>query len=730
MSEQMSRSLRRKQSFILRHRTFFIVLTSILTVILLGISITSTIIVKHFDDQTAMLKIANMNKDIEQSLTIQDANGQNLVENEKIIKYKQSKIGKDQNISQLYLDTIVATEDHSFYTRFTKGYSIKGTLGAVASQVKSKITKKQAGRGGSTIEQQLAKMIVFGEANDNSVGDKIVQIIDGHKLAQNYSRNQILASYINQLHLTPSTIGVKAASMQLFKNDLTDTSKTDPKNVAQIAFMAGLGQSPSTYENMFDKYGKSRTKTILGIMVSNKLISEKVYKDTLNYVNSKEFTLQSSVSSQTPDSYKSYISKTKSEIADMNLPSNSVITVKTWTTKEILDQMYQINKGQVPSNPSIPLNYIEHPESLTAISAVDTKTGHILALSTNSDNPQTPYVGQRSSGSSIKPLLDYAPALEYGQITPYSKMRGSSFTTQGWNVVNYGGANYGSINASKALGMSLNTAAVQAFEYTTQSQKESIMSPLGLSKYNADPNGYNVVRSIDYPTNTLAMASAYSAIGNDGVRIEPTTIDTINVDGKEIKKSDSESQRSMSSSTAKDLVQMLQNVTEPGGSEPYAAPQYIGLKGGTYAVKSGLSNYESSVPGSETKSPDAWMNLTSPSISVSAWIGSPSYTDSRFGVTSAPASAENSARVYLLNNAVRTLMQGRDNGSFTWSGQVMHNTKEKSNVPSLSKINDQSLKSFKPKNPEITKDRQKSYDDMQNQVNSQQDRVNATYTGQ
>lgn len=720
-----NRKDRIKQNFFIRHRVFFLTASTLLLLGTTAATATTFVVAKKYSPDSSMLKIKNMNKDIVQSLTIKDNNGKDLVANNVVMKYKQAKIGQGQNISDLYLKTIVDTEDNTFYTRKTAGYSIKGTLSAALSQVKSKITgNANVGRGGSTIDQQLAKIIVFGEGNANSVGDKIIQIIDARKLAKNYTRNEILSSYINQLHLTPSTVGVKAASMKLFGNDLTNSDKNNPKDVAQVAFLSGLGQAPSTYINDFDKLGKARTKIVLGIMLENNLINKNQYKDSLKFVNSEDFKINKSSSSGIDPQYQSYISKVKSEISDMHLPSNSNIEVKTFATKEKLDELNKIVNNQGEHDSSIPYNTIEHPDTLAAISAIDTKTGHIIGLATNSNNPETPYVGNRSSGSGIKPLLDYAPALEYGKLQPNSIMNGNSFTTQGWNVQNYGNAQYGKIDASKALGASLNTSAVQAFEMTNQQQKDSIMSPLGLSEYNSG-DSFNVVRSIDYPTNTLAMASAYSAIGNDGVRVEPTTIDTVKVNGKELKLKQKESKRSMSSNTAKNLVSMLQNVVEEGGSEPYAGPQYTGLQKGSYAVKSGLSNYASSVQDGSGKSPDAWMNMTSGDISVSTWLGSPSYNDAKYGITAYPSSMENNGRVYLLNNAIKTL-KTTDNPQFNWTGTVMNNSQTVKEIPVINQVDKSDVKKFGPKIPQVSKQTQEQEKQTQDQVNSTQQRIDQT----
>ncbi len=262
---------------------------------LLSVSIGGYIISKRYSPYSSLLEIQNIDQKITQSFVILDRNDEVLDKNAEIIKFDPIQYEPSWNISQLYLDTLLAVEDYSFYSRKTNGYSIKGTVGAAVSQVKRKLGKNVISRGGSTIEQQLVKIMVFGTNNKKSMSDKIVQLIDARKLALKYNRDDILKAYLNELRLTPNTVGVKAASIELFGNDMSEIDINDPKQIAQVAFMAGLGQSPSSYVQDFEKSGKARTQTVLSIMKENNLISESLHTQAVGIINSEEeeFTLKS-----------------------------------------------------------------------------------------------------------------------------------------------------------------------------------------------------------------------------------------------------------------------------------------------------------------------------------------------------------------------------------------------------------------------------------------------------
>ncbi|MGX7014449.1 transglycosylase domain-containing protein [Vagococcus silagei] len=716
-----------------RRRIILNILLMIALLIVLSISIGGYIIGKRYSPYSSLLEIQDIDQKITQSFIILDNNDKPLDENTEIVKFDPIQDKPKWNINQLYLDTIIAVEDNSFYTRKTKGYSIKGTLGAVVSQVQRKLGKDVVSRGGSTIEQQLVKLMVFGSNNKNSISDKIIQLIDARKLATKYDRDDILKAYLNELRLTPNTVGVKAASIELFGNDMSKIDTNDPAQVVQVAFMAGLGQSPSTYIQDFSKSGKVRTKTILSIMEENELINNDMYKKALAVVDSdkEEFTLKSYKQKGTLKEYQAYISKVKDELSQLNLPKNMTITVKTYADGEQLKELHKIAMGTYPQDERLPNGYIEHKESLTGISVIDTQTGHIIGLATNSDNPLIPYTATRSSGSTIKPLLDYAPAVEYAGMTPDTIQNGSSFTIADWKVKNYGNQNFGKVKASYALGLSINSAAAEAFKMTTDQQKNSMMEPFGLNSYNPHGASYTAEQSINYPTNVFALSSAFSTFGNDGVRVEPTTIKSIQIDSGPIKLAEPERKRAMSSSTAKTMVSMLKEVTGSNGSEPYGGPRYTGFDQDTYVMKSGLSNFESSVPNSSNKSPDALLAMASPEISIATWIGSPGYRDAKYAPTSFPHDTANRGRLYLMNSAFKVMMEGRTAKKFEFGNEkLIHDDEANRLIPNLDKIADDDLDDVDIENRKIDKQESEKFDSLEKEYNKTKDKLDRTYKGE
>lgn len=664
-------------------------------------------------NQAQQLQIKLPTTSLSRNTTILDANNKPLQQGKNILLFEPVKLsGEKKNVSDLYSKTLVAVEDDTFYTRKTQGFSISGMASAGYTYIKDKLKKTGGVRGGSTIDQQLVKNIALGGANaEETLQRKAVELIDARSLASRYSREEILSAYINSLRLYPDTMGVNAAYFNIFGEKLPTEDKYDAQSLNKLAYIVGMGQSPSIYFQQFETYGKQRTKVVLGVMLEKGLITQEQYDAAIK--NLPEFKLKNTTVNGISKDYQAYIAEVNSELSSLSLPSNSDVVIKTYATKEQLEELSAIANGTAPSQRPVPNDEI--PQGcLTAISAVDTKTGHILGIATNSDNPLIPISAERSSGSSIKPLIDYAPALEFGAMTTNSKLNGNATTySDGTPLNNYGNFNYGQVTAGYALGNSLNTAAYQAFMMTSTSQKNQIMKPLGISS----PN-YLESDSIGYNISTLQEASAFTAIGNDGVRVVPTSISSIKVNGKEFPLQKQESVRAMSSTTARSLQQLMQNVTQPNGSEPNAAmPQW----NNAYAVKSGLVGFDedktneinSRVGAAVMPSSDAWLAATSTGVTVSAWIGTPDLSGSTY-IVGGGAYPENNGRVYLLNNTMLTMNANRNVTPFVFTGQKLQQKKSLSDLPekvkNISKAELARGYKYNPTMPSVPKDKQEWYD--------------------
>jgi len=169
--------------------------------------------------------------------TITDKNGDIIyADTEKI-----AQPAKLDELPELYTKGLVAVEDANFWK--SSGWSPKGVLQGVLGR-----------RGGSTIEQQLIKNTYYnGGRGYDTITRKIHELFLAIQMDHNLSKEEILTYYINKLELGEGTIGAKAAMRIYFDKSPEQLSEKTPENIAQLAYIAGLGQAPTTY-NLYNGY--------------------------------------------------------------------------------------------------------------------------------------------------------------------------------------------------------------------------------------------------------------------------------------------------------------------------------------------------------------------------------------------------------------------------------------------------------------------------------------------
>lgn len=169
-------------------------------------------------------------------------------------------VGYD-NISPELIRATVAIEDRRFYDH--SGVDYIGLVRAAVSQFDNDLLKS----GGSTITQQLAKNL-YGMF-DGSWDRKSTEFFIARYLEKHYSKNEILALYVNVINYGNNYTGIYEASMGYFD--------TDPENltIAQASLLAGIPQSPNNYELVYHfAQAKQKQYAVLKAMADCGYISE------------------------------------------------------------------------------------------------------------------------------------------------------------------------------------------------------------------------------------------------------------------------------------------------------------------------------------------------------------------------------------------------------------------------------------------------------------------------
>lgn len=165
---------------------------------------------------------------------------------------------KYEDLPQHLVNALIATEDERF--REHSGIDARGTLRAVFSAGSS--------GGASTISQQLAKNLFHGSSGSTNklfrVIQKIKEWIIAVKLERQYTKNEIIAYYLNTVDFVSNAYGIRSASNIYFAKEPKDLT------VEEAAVLVGMLQAPSRYNPRFNQErAQTRRNVVLGQMEKN-----------------------------------------------------------------------------------------------------------------------------------------------------------------------------------------------------------------------------------------------------------------------------------------------------------------------------------------------------------------------------------------------------------------------------------------------------------------------------
>lgn len=166
------------------------------------------------------------------------------------------------NLSDNYINAVVAVEDHRYYDHGPIDFI------AIARAFYTNIRDNEFDEGGSTITQQVAKNVIFNQ--DKNIIRKVGEIFGAYDLEKNYSKNEILALYVNSSYFGDGYYGIYEASMGYYKKDPKDLT------LDESTMLAGVPNAPSVYAPTVNPdLAKKRQKHVLNKMIEYGYISEK-----------------------------------------------------------------------------------------------------------------------------------------------------------------------------------------------------------------------------------------------------------------------------------------------------------------------------------------------------------------------------------------------------------------------------------------------------------------------
>lgn len=573
------------------------------------------------------------------------------------IERKETKL---ESVSPFVIDAVFATEDEYFAQH--EGIVPKAIFRGLLQDV----TNSDNQTGGSTLTQQLIKNQIL--TNEVSYERKAKEMLLAMRIEHFMTKDEILEAYLNIIPYGRNSNGQNIAGIETAAGGIF-ALKAAKLNLPQAAFIAGLPQAPFAYtpfksggglkEQEFLQPGINRMKTVLFRMKETGYITEQQYNEAIVYDITKDFRepvmranerypyLTQEIQNRTVDILAEIIAekdgvdaerleqedklREKYSILATRSMKNDGYRIYSTVNKDLYDKMNEVGNDfesygftytrEVKDSHSGEVEFAEDPVQVGAI-MIENSTGKILSFigGRGHEHQALNHATQafRQNGSAMKPLLVYAPAIEYGVIGAGSPVVDVKFSVKQangsmWTPSNYTKSmEYGIIPAREALSKSLNLATARLYRDILDRRPAEFLDKMGISKLL--PGDY-VNPSTSYGGMTVGMSveentNAFATFANGGQFIDAYIVEKIeDMDGNIVYQHEIEPVDVFSPETSYIVTDMLRDVVKTGGTGSQVTQN---MKFNTdLAAKTGTTQGYG----------DAWLVGYNPNVSLGVWLG-------------------------------------------------------------------------------------------------------------
>ncbi|WP_284777803.1 transglycosylase domain-containing protein [Agrobacterium sp. lyk4-40-TYG-31] len=462
-----------------------------------------------------------------------------------------------EDMSPYLPQAVMAIEDRRFYSHF--GIDPLGLARAIVTNVVSGRTVQ----GGSTLTQQLAKNLFLSP--DRTMERKIQEVLLSFWLEQKYTKDQILAMYLNRVYFGSNAYGVEAASRRYFNKSARDV------NLGEAALLAGLLKAPSRLSPARDpQAAEERAQVVLQSMRDVGFITEDEIKTAM---------------SQPPTKAKRFWSGAEHYAADMVLDEVRML-VGDVKQDLVVDTTIDLDLEKEADKALSDVLKSEGKKlgaSQAALASID-GTGAIRAVVGGADYAQSQFNrasrAKRQPGSAFKPFV-YIAALENG-LTPNSIRNDAPVKIGKWTPENYDQKYRGEVTLATALANSLNTIAAQLVMEVGPDRVAQVAHRMGIE---SDLQANASIALGTSEVSLLELTSAYAPMMNGGFKATPHIVKRItDADGKVLYENKYDNPpRVLSEGVAATMNSMLTGVINEGTGKAAR------LKGWQAAGKSGTT---------------------------------------------------------------------------------------------------------------------------------------------
>lgn len=545
-------------------------------------------------------------------------------------------------IPQTLIDVTVAAEDKRFREHHGVDWlrTIRSTLGYFGGS--SRI------QGGSTITQQVIKNLT---GNDEVTPERKVQeIFTALKLEKNYSKEQILETYLNVAFFSNQCYGIQSASKLYFNKDISEL------NVAEAATLIASTNAPTRYnplrENPNEDYGwgtgmeenKERRDYILGEMLDAGMLTQSEYEEWINYevqlapreeVQSTSDGLTALTDWHTDQVIEDVITDLQEEYNYTRAYATNMVYSGGYRIYSTMDPDIQQSLEDSYANPDTfpALNNSEYPETAAIVIAPDGSVKGMIGGNEKTSNRlfNRAAQAQRHPGSAMKPISAYLNAFERDLITWSTTFVDEPMTltengeTFEWPVNYTNSYTHEPMTVQYAVQQSLNTVPAQIVNILTpQVCYDTLKNKFQISTLQeADATSLSAMALGGMTTGMTPeeLVGCYQIFVTGGMYVKPYTYTHVtDMEGNVILEKDTTQVRVISEETATVLNRLLQTVVSRGTGAQANIQNQTGI---VTAGKTGSSTGVKYVNGVQVDfdDPDLWFIGFTPYYIGGVWMG-------------------------------------------------------------------------------------------------------------
>ncbi|WP_067388972.1 transglycosylase domain-containing protein [Mycolicibacterium novocastrense] len=518
----------------------------------------------------------------------------------------------DVNIDQIPVqarNAVMAAEDRDFYSN--PGFSFTGFARAIKNNLFGGDLQ-----GGSTITQQYVKNALVGSERSGVGGliRKAKELVISTKMSGEWSKDQVMQSYLNIIYFGRGSYGIAAASKAYFNKPVEEL------NVAEGALLAALIQRPSALDPAVNLEGATaRWNWVLDGMVEiGALTPEERAAQVFPATVPPDLARSQNQTTGPNGLIERQVQKELLELFDINEQTLNTEGLQITTT---IDPKAQQAAEEAAAE------YLEgqDPDMRTAIVSIDPRTGGVKAYYGGTDANGFDFAqAGLPTGSSFK-VFALVAALQQGMGLG-TQVDSSPLEVNGIKITNVEGGGCGTCNIAEALKRSLNTSyyrlmlklkngpqdvADAAHQAGIAESFPGVEHTLSEDGQGGPPNNGIVLGQ--YQSRVIDMASAYATLAASGVYHKPHFVQkVVNSEGEvlfDASQQDNSGEQRIEKKVADNVTSAMQPIAAYSNGHALAGGRPSAAKTGTNQLGDTDSNR------------DAWMVGYTPSLSTAVWVG-------------------------------------------------------------------------------------------------------------